>query len=495
MRFVDALRQVVRRQTVTVTPSTYDSGGSTLTPLTDGGDFLYGVGYTGEYDAMFSVGYVACELAKARPVSALPVHVYHDDDNGRSIAEDPVSFRLSNLLTWRWNPMMKASDGIRWALIRKDTIGSAFVRVMWDRIQGMTVPTALWPLTNSIEKLWNDDTRTLHYAYAGDDFTPRGNYSDSEIIEFRSPLPSTDPFFGRSLAEVCARNIGLSIDIERFYEHLLHNGSHFPRWIEADDTIPPAAKEELRRSLADGQGIVSNSTLRIFDRGMRLKQSSATMADVGLVDQQRWVLQQMCRTLGVPPLEVYDQSQTTYSSNAEQSAIQFAMKTLMPECRELESTFDQVLRIGGEFSNHVRFDIDGLLRGEYESRMKGYQTGIFAGFLTRNDVRKYEELDGLPGLDKPLVPTNYYTVSEGGELEPPPARADSGGAPGSAGDIPSDPVISDMRRRISERVAETGDTPATREFACRVLTPYERACAIAGRPFDIEAEIEGLVGR
>ena len=40
----------------------------------------------------------------------------------------------------------------------------------------------------------------------------------------------------------------------------------------------------------------------------------------------------------------------------------------------------------------ARFNVDGLLRGDYKSRMEGYAVGRQNGWLSTNDIRKLEDL-------------------------------------------------------------------------------------------------------
>lgn len=455
-------------------------------------------------DALASMSYLACELAKARPVSMLPLHVYVNGDGGREEDRSPIAFRLSNLLTTRWNPTLKANNGLQWAMLAKDTLGTAYVRVEWGRQGDWQVPVALWPLTGRVTRLWDGSERSISYDYSGDDLTPPGRYLDREVIALRSPLADVPGLGARSLAEAVADAVGLDVDLYRFYERLITNGTHMPRWIETDERMTAKDREEFAASIEETAGLPSAGYMRIFDRGLKLKQSELSIVDISYLEEARWVLQTVCRICGVPPNEVYDNSQLTYSGNVEMSAIQFASKTLMPECREIESAFDCVLRAGGLFESHVKLDINGLLRGQYESRMKGYQIGIFTGFFSVDEVRAWEELPKVPGGDRRMWPTNYYQVGEDGGLLPPPkALPEGGGAPGSAGDMPSlpDKALAEasfhepMLARVRERVADAGDTPQTREFAAKVLAPWAHFCARAGIPYDFESEMEGLMQR
>lgn len=451
-----------------------------------------------EVNAEFSIAYLSCELAKARPVSSLPVDVYEKKGAGRVEAKDDASWHLAYLLKNRWNPMMRSGPCLRWVILTKDTLGSAYVRVEWGTSKaGNRIPKALWPITGAVEPLWDDATGTAWYRITGDDFTPAGTYSSDDVLRFDSQLPATSiSVGGRSLAEAAALNIGLSIQLEKFYERLLTNGNHFPGYLETDKALGPEDLREVRDSLKGGSGILQAGSVRIFQNGLHYKQNPMTMGDIDLIAQQTWVLQQTCRVCGVPPQEVYDLSRSTYS-NAEQSSIQFSQKTLVPECRELECAFDEVLRICGQYDRHVKFELNGLLRGEYMTRMEGYRIGTAAGILTRNECRSLEELSELPGLSRPLVPVNFYEVDENGEVVPYDADAqkDAPAVADPQGGRPADgfsPIVEDMRRRVRERFEDKGDTEATRDFAHRVFEPYARACVIAGIDFDMDREIEEL---
>ena len=60
--------------------------------------------------ADYSLAYVACELAKSRPISSLPVHVYERDDIGRRVAQERGAAALQRLLSRSWNPLVKAGE-------------------------------------------------------------------------------------------------------------------------------------------------------------------------------------------------------------------------------------------------------------------------------------------------------------------------------------------------------------------------------------------------
>ena len=54
----------------------------------------------------------------------------------------------------------------------------------------------------------------------------------------------------------------------------------------------------------------------------------------------------------------------------------------------------------------VSFNLDGLLRGDIESRYRAYATGRQWGWLSANDVREREDMNRIENGDSYLEPLN-----------------------------------------------------------------------------------------
>ncbi len=457
--------------------------------------------------AYYSNAYRACLLAKARPLSSLPVHVYRREGGIRREAPNGPARALEGLLRGRWNPFMTGAEGIRWAMMTKDTLGNAFIRVQWAE----GAPVALWPMSGTPD-IEVTPAGTPTFRYGGDKFTPPGVLLPYEVVWIKSPIIDSDGLMGVSLAKLAAEELGLSIDLERFYDRLLKNGSHFPGWLETDQRLDPADREDLRSQLSDGAGILSAGKIRIFEKGLSYHQTGLTMADMSLVEQERWILQQTCRTLSVPPQEVFDLSNATYS-NIEQGSLNFANKTLVPECVTLEQAFGWVLECAGLGDCYVQLDMNGLLRGSYADRMNGYRTAILGGFMSANEVRMKEDMEPYEGggvffRSSAYIPVDPESGEElaqrSSERQPGAAGEGSGEDPGRAnpGDAPAGAaenfeegaafIKRDMDERVAARFRDKGDCEATRDFAARVLKPYADACLMNRVEYDMESDIERL---
>ena len=90
-------------------------------------------------------------------------------------------------------------------------------------------------------------------------------------------------------------------------------------------------------------------------------------------------------------------------NNIEQQSLEFVKYTIDPWIVRLEQAMCvKLLSEQEQEKYYIKFNLDGLLRGDYESRMRGYQIGINAGFMSPNDVRRLEDMTliATPGGSK-----------------------------------------------------------------------------------------------
>lgn len=495
----------------------FDSMRTQYSPLPGNYDFLVYTDDSGQkrevrsfggLDAYFSNSFRACLLAKARPLSALPIHVYVREGGVRKEATDAFSVAYSELLRHKWNPFMTGAECHRQAVMLKDTTGNFFARVAFANGR----PSAIYPLANWPTVEVTEDGKPV-FRYGGDKFTKAGVYLEHEIIWIKSPMLDRDGIYGSSLAEYAANEIGLSINLERFYANVLNGESPTAGWLETDQKLNEQTVSALSQMLSANGGVQNAGHVAIFDQGLRYRNSEKSAVDMSLVEQEKWILLQTCRTLSVPPQEVFELSHATYS-NIEQGAINFANKTLVPECNTLELAYSSVLWAAGLTDHYVQFDLNGLMRGSYKERMEGYRIAHSIGMYSANKLLAKEDELPYKGGDYHTVSASYALIDpETGDIrtlgrgpnnsDPQPGgigetdgggrgnRAEDGFDPGAMGTALA-VIHNDMARRIRDRFADTGDTDKFRSFARNVLSSYAEACEADGIRYDIEEDIKEI---
>ena len=366
------------------------------------------------YGALMSIDYAACEQTKARSMASLPFSVVnHVKDRRERLDRHP----LAKLLNGMANEEMTSAALMAWTVLRRDTFGNAYWYVEWDR--GRIV--AIWPVTATVTHHYNRAApagrRTTYTVAPGDDHVPAGTYFSDEVVNISTHV-TKDGIRGLSLAKMAAEEIGLSLDLERFYRSMLRNGNHHLGHVElpVESAINDQKKlDALRKAVDMKSGVDEAGRAPIFGYGAKWVADQQTMKDASVIEQQKWVLHQVCRACNVPPWKVYDGDQTTYAGG-QQSSIDYVTDTIIPDVRQLEIALTPVLRACGLPNAQAKFRVQGLMRGDDAARTQYYRELNYAGAITRADIRDLEDFDPIEGIDRPLFPLNYGTVNPDGTV-------------------------------------------------------------------------------
>lgn len=364
------------------------------------------------YGALMSVDFAACVQTKARSMASLPFTVVQERGDGR---RNLPSHPLSRLLNGMANEEMSVTTLMDWTVLRRDTFGNAYWWVEWE--QGR--PVAIWPITASVMHSFDSKApegyRTRYTVADGDAHVPAGTYFSSEVVNIHTHV-TKDGIKGVSLAELAAEQIGLSVDLERFYSSMLHNGNHQLGHVELPEgRMRPEDLEALRNAVDAKAGIREAGHAPIFGYGAKWVTDQQTMKDASVIEQQRWVLQQVCRACNVPPWKVYEDEGATYNGG-QQMRIDYVTDTIVPDVRQMEMALQPVLDACFNRSCHAKFRTNGLMRGDDASRTQYYRELAYLGSITREDIRDLEDMEPIEGIEKPLFPLNYGTVNADGSV-------------------------------------------------------------------------------
>lgn len=364
------------------------------------------------YGALMSIDFAACEQTKARSMASLPVGIIeHRDGQMARLDDHPLSLLMNGMA----NEEMTAPALMSWTVLRRDVFGNAYWFVEWKR----NVPVAIWPITTSVTHFYDASKpagyRTTYTVAPGDDHVPAGTYFNWEVVN----LPTTitkDGIKGESLARIAAEEVGLSIDLERFYRSMLRNGNHQLGHVEVPEAhMKPDDLKALRKAVDQKAGLDNAGKAPIFGYGAKWVNDQQTMADANVIEQQKWVLHQVCRACNVPPWKVYEQDNVAYNGG-QQQRIDYVSDTIVPETRAIELAMQPVLKACGLRRGQLKFRLQGLMRGDDASRAQYYRNLGYLGTITRADIRDLEDMEPIDGLDAPLFPLNYGTVNPDGSV-------------------------------------------------------------------------------
>ena len=427
-----------------------------------------GVSVTSD-SAIASVAVLACLIVRAESLMLCPVDVYKRSGRARSEAEgDPRRLLLAD----EWNPLLGAEEGWRWKQNTEDLKGNAYVRVVWDR----GYPRELWPLYGLKPQLHTarvNGKPFMVYRYSGDDYTKADDYPAAEIMHFKGPILSRNPYEARSLIEVTAENIGLGIASEQFFARFLGNGNHFPLYLQTDEKLQADDVKALREQMKDGAGLLPAGTTRIFDRGLKVMSREMSLKEADLSGHQRWILEQVCRTFRVPLPMVQDLTHGTYT-NSEQADLWLSKYTATPIVKNTEGVLRRKLFLPSERGTYyAKFNVNAMMRGDFAARTAGYSILINCGVLNPNEARAFEDWNPYEGGDEYRQQVNTAPVGGSGDDGTTKALAT---------------LLGDAKGRIAARHEQNldrgRDTSESMEFGSRVLAPIVAAAAAMGVALD-----------
>ena len=148
------------------------------------------------------------------------------------------------------------------------------------------------------------------------------------------------------------------------------------------------------------------------------------------LETRKFQINEIARIFRVPPHMVGDLDKSSFS-NIEQQSLEFVKYTLDPWVSRWEQSMARALLTPEEKKQYfMKFNVDGLLRGDYQSRMSGYAVGRQNGWMSANDIRELENLDRIPeelGGDLYLINGNRTKLADAGLFGKTGSRTGEGG--------------------------------------------------------------------
>jgi HK97 family phage portal protein len=210
--------------------------------------------------------------------------------------------------------------------------------------------------------------------------------------------------------------IGLAIATEEYGSKFFANGAAPSGVLEHPGTIkdPSRVRESWQQTFG---GSANSNKIAVLEEGMKYTPISISPEQAQFLETRKFQINEIARIFRVPPHMVGDLEKSSFS-NIEQQSLEFVKYTLDPWVVRWEQSIQRTLLAPDEKKTYfVKFNVEGLLRGDYASRMNGYATARQNGWMSANDIRELENLDRIPtegGGDLYLVNGNMLPLSQAG---------------------------------------------------------------------------------
>ena len=376
-----------------------------------------------ERSAMQITAVYSCVRILAEAIAGLPLHLYtYKEDGGK---EKAIGHPLYLLLHDEPNPEMSSFVFRETLMTHLLLWGNAYAQIIRN---GKGEVVALYPLMPNRMTVDRDSSGQLFYSYQMNNSDAPTMKAGTVILKpsdvLHIPGLGFDGLVGYSPIAMAKNAIGLAIATEEYGAKFFANGATPGGLLEYPGTVkdPDRVRESWNKGFSGSQNA---GKVAILEEGMKYTPISIAPEQAQFLETRKFQINEIARIFRVPPHMVGDLEKSSFS-NIEQQSLEFVKYTLDPWVVRWEQSLSRALFTPEEKKKYIfKLNVEGLLRGDYQSRMNGYATARQNGWMSANDIRELENLDRIPaeeGGDLYLINGNMLPLVHAGAF----ADIDSG---------------------------------------------------------------------
>ena len=385
--------------------------------LTGGGfSFFFGAISSGrpvtERSAMQMTAVYSCVRILAEAIAGLPLHVYQQSSDGAKVkAFDHPLYRLLHDAP---NPEMTSFVFRETLMTHLLLWGNAFAQVIRN---GRDEVIGLYPLMPNRMTVGRDEAGRLYYEYQRTWDEPTGRFETVTLAARDMPhIPRLgfDGQVGYSPIAMAKNAIGLAQATEDYGASFFANGAAPGGVLEHPGTIKDPAR--VRESWQSTFGGARNGNkIAVLEESMKYTPISVSPEQAQFLETRKFQINEIARIFRIPPHMIGDLEKSSFYNIEQQEFVKY---TLGPWVIRFEQAITKTLLSPHEKPQiYVKFNLGGLPRGDYKSRMDGYAVARQNGWMSANDIRELENLDRISieaGGDLYLVNGNMLPRSRRG---------------------------------------------------------------------------------
>lgn len=368
-----------------------------------------------ERSVMQMTAVYSCVRILAEAVAGLPLHLYrYKQDGGK---ERAIDNNLYHLLHDEPNKEMTSFIFRETLMTHLLLWGNAYAQIIRN---GKGEVVALYPLMPNKMQVDRDENGELYYIYTRSSEEAKTIEGVTVYLTPRDVLHipglGFDGLVGYSPIAMAKNAIGLAIATEEYGAKFFANGAAPSGVLEHPGTIkdPSRLRENWNSTFG---GSANSGKVAVLEEGMKYTPISISPEQAQFLETRKFQIDEIARIFRVPPHMVGDLEKSSFS-NIEQQSLEFVKYTLDPWVIRWEQSLSRSLLSEDEKRKYFfKFNLEGLLRGDYESRMSGYATARQNGWMSANDIRELENMDKIPaedGGDLYLINGNMLPLNKAG---------------------------------------------------------------------------------
>lgn len=356
------------------------------------------------FPAMENSAFWTCVTKLCRQYGTMPWHLYERLENGsrRKIYNTPVNYLLAHpcsfMDSYQWRFVMGFNfelHGIAMAIIER---------------KGKTI-TNLFPVSPRLMTPKFSEAGELGWTYS-----PTQQWiADRDVLR----IMNTPVSYGEVLSPVSysTDDVEVAKSSQKLQKSFFRHGASVGALVTVPRGTPESVKVQLRDVISSAYSGLDNAhKTMVLEESIKYEPIALQDGDLTkLQEAQSWTVAEVARRFGVPPFFCGDLSKATYA-NSEQQGLDLVIYALRPRFCAWEEALANVLCEDGQY---IKYNFRALLSGDHAARANFYNAGIQNGWLTRNEVREWEDLDPCEGGDSFFFPLNFGKVGKDGSIEIP----------------------------------------------------------------------------
>jgi len=365
-----------------------------------------------EETALQTAAVYSCVRVISETIASLPLHVYQNTDTGTKLMYDHYLYPILHDIP---NPEMTSFSFRETLMSHLLLYGNAYAQILRN---GTGRVEALYPLLPNKMDIHRNDAGELYYTYWRERDDTRPDDTTGAVVLRRDQVLhisglSKNGLVGYSPVELGRNTVGMCIATEQFGADFFANGATPGGVLEHTGRVRDT--DGLRENWnAMFQGVGNANQIAVLEDGLTYKSVSAKPEEAQFLETRKYQLNEIARIFRVPPHMIGDLDKSSFN-NIEHQSLEFVKYCISPWVARWEQALYRALLLPSERGKlTIKFNLDGLLRGDYETRMNGYRVGINSGFMSVNDVRRLENMNVIdkPGADDYMVNGSMVKIED-----------------------------------------------------------------------------------
>lgn len=368
---------------------------------------------------------MACVKVLSETMSSLPLKVYKRlPDGGKQEASDYPLYEVLHCKPNGWQTIFEFTEMMQSHLCLR---GNAYAVKVPGILGAVTQLVPVDPDLVTVEV--NRESGRIFYKIRHNPAEPAETYNQDEVLHIRHM--TLDGYLGISPIQYAREAIGLAAASEEYGSSLFANAGIPKIALTTDANLTNDQRSQLGKSWGDAHaGEGNHNKTAVLSNGLKIQQLTITPEDAQFLETRKYQSEDIARVFRVP-LHLIGNLDRSTNNNIEHQSREFLTYTMLPWVRRWECAINRSLIDTSTGNYFAEFCVEGLLRGDVQSRARWYESMRNMGCYSANEIRAKENENPIgPEGEKRFVNAALVDLTKAGD---PAAMGQSPSQPPSEG--------------------------------------------------------------